>query len=123
MDTFLCVKKMTLGQTNSVFVVELEHRLVKDFLDILILLLVKTQPTWGYMIIKKTESEYGVKLRHGALYPMLNSLEARGLIRSKKQLEKGRVRKVYEITSEGRQMLDAYFEFIKRQMPRKKTKL
>lgn len=114
---------MTLGQTNSVFVVELEHRLVKDFLDILILLLVKTQPTWGYMIIKKTESEYGVKLRHGALYPMLNSLEARGLIRSKKQLEKGRVRKVYEITSEGRQMLDAYFEFIKRQMPRKKTKL
>ncbi len=78
---------------------------------------------WGYMIIKKTESEYGVRLRHGALYPMLNSLEVKGLIRSKKQLEKGRVRKVYEITSEGKKMLDAYFEFIKKQMARNEAKL
>jgi DNA-binding PadR family transcriptional regulator len=113
---------MTSGQTNSVFAAELGHRLVKDFLDILILLLVESHPTWGYMIIKKTESQYGVKLRHGALYPMLNTLEARGLMRSKKQLEKGRVRKVYEITSEGRKMLDAYFEFINKQMSRKEAK-
>lgn len=110
---------MTLGQTNSVFAVELEHRLVKDFLDILILQLVEAQPMWGYMIIKKTESLYGVKLRHGALYPMLNSLEARGFIRSRKQLEKGRVRKVYEITPEGEKVLDIYLEFMKKQMSRK----
>lgn len=112
---------MTLGQTNSVFAAELEHRLVKDFLDILILELVEAQPMWGYMIIKKTESQYGVKLRHGALYPMLNSLDARGFIRSKRQLEKGRVRKVYEITSEGRKMLDVYLEFMKKQMSRKRS--
>lgn len=110
---------MTLDQTNAAFTTELEQRLVRDFLDILILQLVEAQPTWGYMIIKKTESAYGVKLRHGALYPMLNSLQTRGLIRSKKQLEKGRVRKVYEITPEGEKMLDAYIEFMKRQMSRK----
>lgn len=116
------MRKMTLGQTDSFFTTELEQRLVKDFLDIVVLQLVEAQPTWGYEIIKSTESRYGVKLRHGALYPMLNSLEARGFIKSKKELEKGRVRKVYEITSVGETMLDSYRAFMRMQMFKKESK-
>jgi len=97
------------------FAMELKRRFVKDFLDILILELVQTQPTWGYKIIKKTESKYGIKLRHGALYPMLNTLETKGFITSRKELEKGRIRKIYEITSEGKKLLKTYHNFLREQ--------
>ena len=106
------MENQTVGE---VFETEIKRRFVKDFLDILILQLVQTQPTWGYNIIKKTEAKYGVKLRHGALYPMLNSLEARGLVTSKKELEKGRVRKTYKITPEGKKILQTYYNFLKEQ--------
>jgi DNA-binding PadR family transcriptional regulator len=106
---------MENSESVEVFTAELEHRFVKDFLDILILQLVETQPMWGYKIMKKTEAKYGVKLRHGALYPMLNNLEAKGFITSKKELEKGRVRKIYEITPEGKLLLQAYHNVLKEQ--------
>jgi len=109
-------------ESVEVFAAELERRFVKDFLDLLILQLVETQPAWGYKIIKETEAEYGVKLRHGALYPMLNALEANGFIMSRKELEKGRVRKIYEITPEGKKLLQAYHNFLKRQTFRRNAK-
>ena len=95
---------------------EIKRRFVKDFLDLLILQLVQTQPIWGYNIIKKTEVKYGVKLRHGALYPMLKNLSARGHITSSKELEKGRVRKTYKITPEGKNFLQIYHTFLKEQL-------
>jgi DNA-binding PadR family transcriptional regulator len=106
----------------EVFTAELERRFVKDFLDILILQLVQTQPTWGYKIIKKTEAKYGVKLRHGALYPLLNALETKGLITSRKELEKGRIRKIYEITPGGKKLLQTYQNFLKEQTSMKNIK-
>ena len=73
---------------------------------------------WGYRIIKKTERLFGIKLRHGALYPLLNQLEVNGYVRSKKIAKGGRVRKVYEITSKGIQLVDAYYDFLKEQLQR-----
>jgi PadR family transcriptional regulator PadR len=100
---------------NQAFNAELKRRFVNNFLDLLILQLVHAHPAWGYRIIKKTEAEYGVKLRHGALYPMLNTLETKGLITSRKELEKGRVRRIYEITLAGKKLLQIYHGFIKEQ--------
>jgi len=101
----------------TVFKSELRSRFVKGFLDVLILQLVEVKPLWGYEIIKRTMSTYEVKLRHGALYPMLKSLEEKGLLRSKKELHKGRSRKIYEITPCGKQLLDTYYGFIGDQLP------
>jgi len=112
-------RKMETQTAVEVFEAELELRFVKDFLDLLILQLIKAQPTWGYKIIKKTEAQYGVKLRHGALYPMLSTLETKGLIKSQKQLKKGRIRKIYEITPEGKKLLQAYHNFLKEQTSKK----
>lgn len=92
---------------------QIKRRFSKSFLDILILQQIKAGPTWGYEIIKKTETQYQVKLRHGALYPMLNALESRGLVTSRRELQKGRARKVYEITESGNQQLEAYYNFMK----------
>ena len=92
--------------------------MITDFLDILILRFIQTEPIWGYKIIKKTERLFGLKIRHGTLYPLLNSMETKGYIRSQKKTERGRVRKVYEITSKGIQLVDAYYDFLKEQLQR-----
>ena len=95
---------------------EIKRRFAKSFLDVLILQLVEAESTWGYDIIKKTEASYEVKLRHGALYPMLNALEKNGYVASRRQLEKGRQRKIYEITAKGRKLLQFYIEFLSEQI-------
>jgi len=105
-------------ESVEIFTQEMKRRFVKSFLDILILRSVEAESTWGYDIIKETESKYKVKLRHGALYPMLNKLETKGYVKSRKQLQKGRVRKIYEITQRGKQLLDAYYDSLREQIPR-----
>jgi PadR family transcriptional regulator PadR len=109
---------------NEIFVKDMKRRFVKSFLDLLILKLIQNEPTWGYKILKKTENLYQIKLRHGALYPLLNTLEANGFIKSKQELQKGRIRKVYQITPKGAQLIKTYQNFIKQQLqnPKSKTK-
>ena len=102
---------MESSQSADVLTDQIGRRFTKSFLDILILQQVNAAPTWGYDIIKKTEIQYKVKLRHGALYPMLNQLEAQGLVKSRRELQKGRARKIYEITKDGTQLLEAYRKF------------
>ncbi len=84
----------------------------RNFLDIMVLRLVQAESMWGYKIIKHVEEEYGVRIRHGALYPLLNKLEKKGFLKSKQEARGGRVRKVYEITSKGIQLVDAYIDFL-----------
>jgi len=103
----------TLSKEEQKQIVE---RITRNFLDILVLRLIQTEPMWGYKIIKKTERLFGVKLRHGALYPLLNSLEAEGYVKSKRTTESGRVRKIYEITPKGKRLIDAYHEFLRQQL-------
>jgi DNA-binding PadR family transcriptional regulator len=95
---------------------QIKRRFSRSFLDILLLQLIKAGPTWGYEIIKKTEIQYQVKLRHGALYPMLKELESKGLVTSRRELQKGRARKIYEITKDGNQHLEAYYNFMKQHL-------
>ena len=92
------------------------QRITRNFLDILILRLIQAEPMWGYKIIKKSKMLFDIKLRHGALYPLLNSLEAEGYARSEKITKEGRVRKVYKITPKGIQLVDAYHDFLKEQL-------
>jgi len=97
---------------------EIVQRVSRNFLDILVLRLLQTEPMWGYKIIKKTEKLFGIKLRHGALYPLLNQLEKKGFARSMKMAKGGRVRKVYEITPKGIQLIDSYYDFLREQLQR-----
>lgn len=95
---------------------EIVQRIFRNFLDIMILKLIQREPMWGYKIIKHVGEDYGIRLRHGALYPLLNNMEKKGYLRSRKEAMGGRVRKVYEITSRGIQLVDACNEFLKEQM-------
>jgi len=105
------VKKMTETFRN-----EIVQRITKNLLDIQILRLVQTQPMCGYRIKKQAEAKFNVKLRHGALYPLLNAMEQKDFLASKKQQQGGRTRKVYTITPKGREYVGTYVDVLKEQM-------
>jgi PadR family transcriptional regulator PadR len=95
---------------------QLVQRIIKNMLDIQLLRMVQAQPQWGYSIKKKVETKFRIKLRHGALYPMLNSLEKKGFLTSQKQTKDGRARKIYTITKEGAEYLQSYYDILKQQI-------
>ena len=95
---------------------QIVQRIVRNLLDIIILQMISNQPMWGYKIKKEIENTYGIKIRHGALYPLLNTLENSGYLTSRKEKHGGRSRKVYEITPKGTQYLSAYYDFLRGQM-------
>ena len=95
---------------------EFIQRVIRSSLDMQVLRMIRFQPLWGYKIKKKMESIYHLKLRHSALYPMLNMLEERGFLTSQKQTKNGRARKVYTITIQGKDYLQSYCTLLKEQI-------
>ncbi len=108
---------------SEIFKKQIVQRIVRNLLDIFILQMIRDQPAWGYRIKKNIELEYGIKLRHGALYPLLNALENSGYLTSRKEKHGGRIRKVYEITPKGIQYLDAYYKFLSEQLQMSDTEI
>jgi DNA-binding PadR family transcriptional regulator len=68
------------------------------------------------------EARFDVKLRHGALYPLLNEMERQELLTSQKQQQGGRTRKVYSITKKGKEHVDTYEDILKEQLDRSDIK-
>ncbi|NIW16660.1 hypothetical protein GWN19_04545 [Candidatus Bathyarchaeota archaeon] len=101
---------------SETFRKQLVQRFSKNFLDIHLLRLIDEQPMWGYKIIKETKKLLDVKLRHGAVYPLLNQLETQGYLNSRKEVKGRRVRKVYQITPRGIQLLNAYYDYLSEQL-------
>jgi PadR family transcriptional regulator PadR len=106
----------TVNSLTEQFKREIVQRITKNLLDIQILRLIQTQPMWGYKIKKQAEIKFGVKLRHGALYPLLNALEQKSFLTSQKQQQGGRTRKVYSITKKGNQYVETYDDVLKEQI-------
>lgn len=77
---------------------------------------------WGYRLKKQAEAKFGIKLRHGALYPSLNALEQEGFLTSQRQQHGGRTRKTYTITKKGKRYVDAYHKILKDQIEGKDLK-
>ena len=50
-------------------------------------------------------ARHGYRLSPGTLYPLLDGLEKRGLLRSSRKLVDGRFRRVYRATPAGRKAL------------------
>jgi PadR family transcriptional regulator PadR len=95
---------------------EIVQHIIRNLLDIQLLRIIQTEPTWGYRIKKQVETDFNIKLRHGALYPTLNALEQKGFVESKKQQKDGRTRKVYTITATGKIYLQTYYSILQGQL-------
>jgi DNA-binding PadR family transcriptional regulator len=102
----------------EIFKKEIVQRITRNLLDIQVLRLIQTEPAWGYKIKKQAEAKFGVKLRHAALYPLLNELERESFVTGQIQRQGGRKRKVYGITRKGEEYLEAYNSILKQQLDR-----
>ena len=83
------------------------ERLVKANLDLIILRLLKSKPRWGYEINMAIRERFKVYLSAGTLYPLLHSLEDSGRIEGVWESERGRGRRIYQITQNGSEFLSA----------------
>lgn len=85
---------------------EVQNKLMKGLLDLVILQFLNAKPMHGYKIISSIRKNFGVYFGPSTIYPLLNSLEEKGYIKSKWDLNNERPRKVYELTTEGQTLLN-----------------
>jgi len=90
-----------MGQKNR----EVQNKLMKGLLDLVILQFLNAQPMHGYQIISSIRKNFGVYFGPSTIYPLLNSLEEKGYIKSQWDLSNERPRKVYKLTNEGHNLL------------------
>jgi hypothetical protein len=93
-DQFKTEHVRNVQHLSGTFRKEIVQRITRNLLDIQIMRLVQMKPMWGYMIKKEAETKFEVKLGHGALYPLLNSLEKNSYLTSKREQKGGRTRKI-----------------------------
>jgi PadR family transcriptional regulator len=82
--------------------------LLQGTLDLIVLQLLRAEPTNGYELAQRIEalSRDVLSVNAGSLYPALYRLESRGLIRAQWEDSKtGRRVKVYALTAAGRKQL------------------
>ncbi len=81
------------------------QQLKKGVLEMLVLQLICTRPTYGYELLSelRERSAQRFSLKEGTLYPILYRLEDDGLIQAKWSQGQGRVapKKIYEATKAG----------------------
>lgn len=89
---------------------ELHRRVVKNFLDVLILSkLENSKPMSGYDFINFIYEEFGIFISSGTLYSSLYAMEREGFISG----YLSRRKRVYKITEKGREFADATRQAVK----------
>jgi len=86
----------------------LNKEMLKGSTDVLVLSILEREPMYGYQMIKEIEKESeGIfSFKEGTLYPILHSLESKGLIESYWLGKEGsRQRKYYRLTFKGKSEL------------------
>jgi DNA-binding PadR family transcriptional regulator len=85
---------------------EVQVKLMKGLLDLIVLQFLSNQPMHGYQIITKIRKTFGVYFGPSTIYPLLNALERSGYVKSEWDMSNERPRKVYKLTAEGRNLLN-----------------
>ncbi len=80
---------------------ELRKRFVRSFLDLTVLRMLVDEPLWGYRLMTMIKEDHDVKVGPPVIYPLLDSLEADGLVEAKETYEGKRKRKIYNVTQKG----------------------
>jgi DNA-binding PadR family transcriptional regulator len=85
---------------------EVQVKLAKGLLDVIILQFLNSQPMHGYQIISQIRKSYGVYFGPSTIYPLLGTMEKKGYVTSEWNMENDRPRKVYRLTNHGQGVLD-----------------
>lgn len=82
--------------------------LVKGNTTTIILALLKSEPMYGYQIVKELNERHMdvMQMNQGTIYPLLHSLERQGLVVSEvRKAGVNRTRKYYRLTASGEKVL------------------
>ena len=85
---------------------EVQIKLMKGLLDLIVLQFLSTQPMHGYQIITKIRKSFGVYFGPSTIYPLLSQLEKKGYVNSQWNMNNERPRKTYNLTNEGQNLLN-----------------
>ena len=85
---------------------EVQVKLMKGLLDLIVLQFLSTQPMHGYQVITKIRKSFGVYFGPSTIYPLLSALEKKGFVNSEWNMNNERPRKVYKLTNEGQSLLN-----------------
>jgi DNA-binding PadR family transcriptional regulator len=85
---------------------EIQTKLMKGLLDLIVLQFLSSQPMHGYQIITKIRKSFGVYFGPSTIYPLLGTLEKKGYVSSLWNMDTERPRKVYRLTNEGENLLN-----------------
>jgi PadR family transcriptional regulator PadR len=85
---------------------EVQIKLMRGLLDLVILQFLNVEPMHGYSIITSIRRNFGVYFGPSTIYPLLGVLEEKGYIKSQWNLNSDRPRKVYSLTPEGSSLLN-----------------
>jgi DNA-binding PadR family transcriptional regulator len=85
---------------------EIQTKLTKGLLDMIILQFLDQEPMHGYQIITKIRKGFGVYFGPSTVYPLLGALEKKGYVNSTWNMDSERPRKVYSLTKNGETVLN-----------------
>ena len=100
----------------------MKEKLLRGMLELIVLTVIEQNPMHGYGLIKSLRHDYGVYFGPSTIYPLLNIMEKRGLIKSRWETPedtKRKPRKMYTLTGNGSRLLRSYhqeFEMIVRRV-------
>jgi PadR family transcriptional regulator PadR len=85
---------------------EIQTKLTKGLLDMIILQYLDQHPMHGYQIITRIRKDFGVYFGPSTIYPLLGTLEKKSYVKSTWNMDSERPRKVYKLTKDGETVLN-----------------
>src|SRR5271157_716548 len=85
---------------------EVQTKLTKGLLDMIILQYLDQESMHGYQLIIKIRKSYGVYFGPSTIYPLLGLLEKKGYVKSAWKMDAERPRKVFDLTHDGKNFLN-----------------
>ncbi len=99
---------MTTGEKNKMnknSQKEVQTKLAKGLLDMIILRYLDQKSMHGYQLITNIRKDFGVYFGPSTIYPLLGLLEKKGYIKNEWNMNTQRPRKVYSLTNDGKSLL------------------
>ena len=84
----------------------IQVKLTKNLLCPIILQILNNEPQHGYEILSIIRRSFGVRFGASTIYPILNKMEQEKFLKSSWNMNTGRPQRIYQITIDGKAVLD-----------------
>ncbi len=85
---------------------EIQTRLTRVLLNLIVLELLDSSPMHGYQINAAIRRSFGINFGPSTIYPLLSDLEKKDFVKPEWTMINGRARKTFTLTAHGKAMLE-----------------